>query len=103
MRMSKVHRGQDVAKAIVVWAILAMPGIAPDRSQAAEPVKGATKQAGLGHDVKLEVVYIPPGEFLMGSTAEEKQWAVGQDGGALFSSGGGGIREGYEESLGGCE
>ena len=95
MRMSKVHRGRDVAKAMVVWAILAMPGIAPDRSQAAEQVKGATKQADLGRDVKLEVVYIPPGEFLMGSTAEEKQWAVGQDGGALFSSGGG-VREGYE-------
>ena len=30
----------------------------------------------------LEVVYIPPGEFMMGSTPEEKAWATGIEGGA---------------------
>ncbi|WP_437222021.1 formylglycine-generating enzyme family protein [Planctomicrobium sp. SH661] len=62
----------------------------------AEDVKqGAAKTIDLGSEVALEVVYIPPGRFKMGSTAAEKEWAVGQDGGALFSSGGG-VREGYE-------
>jgi formylglycine-generating enzyme required for sulfatase activity len=70
----------------VFW-ITSLPG--------AEPVQGTTKRIDLGSDVTLETVYIPPGEFKMGSTAEEKKWAVGQDGGALFSSGGG-VREGYE-------
>lgn len=62
---------------------------------AADPVKGSSQKVELGQDVQLEVVYIPPGKFMMGSTAAEKEWAVGQDGGALFSSGGG-VREGYE-------
>ena len=60
-----------------------------------EPAQGASQQISLTSDVTLEVVYIPPGEFLMGSTAEEKEWAVSQDGGAKFSSGNG-VREGYE-------
>ncbi|MDP7206313.1 MAG: hypothetical protein QGH11_12135, partial [Pirellulaceae bacterium] len=38
---------------------------------------------------------IPAGDFRMGSTAAEKEWAVGQEGGAAFSSGGG-AREAYE-------
>jgi hypothetical protein len=32
--------------------------------------------------VPLEVVFIPPGEFMMGSTLEEKVWATGIEGGA---------------------
>lgn len=62
---------------------------------AEDPVKEATKLVHLGDEVSLEVVFIPPGEFMMGSTAAEKEWAVGQDGGAKFSSGGG-VREAYE-------
>lgn len=46
------------------------------------PEKSATKQVDLGRDVTLELVYIPPGEFKMGSTPEEKQWATGIEGGA---------------------
>jgi formylglycine-generating enzyme len=64
-------------------------------AQADEPTKGATKQVDLGHDVTLELVYIPPGDFKMGSTPAEKEWAVGQEGGAKFSSGGG-RREAFE-------
>ena len=60
-----------------------------------EPAQGASIQITLNSDVTLEVVHIPPGDFLMGSTAEEKEWAVSQDGGAAFSSGGG-VREGFE-------
>lgn len=62
---------------------------------AAEPAPGTAKRIELGAKVTLETVYLPPGDFKMGSTAEEKKWAVGQDGGALFSSGGG-AREAYE-------
>jgi formylglycine-generating enzyme required for sulfatase activity len=69
--------------------------IVPGRIRAAEPGQGMAKTVQLGGEVELEVVYIPPGEFQMGSTAAEKQWAVGQDGGAAFSSGGG-AREAYE-------
>lgn len=36
----------------------------------------------LGADTSLELVKLPPGEFLMGSTAEEKAWATGIEGGA---------------------
>ena len=64
-------------------------------SQAEPPEKGASLQLKLGGEVELEVVYVPPGKFMMGSTAEEKQWAVSQEGGASFSSGGG-VREGFE-------
>ncbi|MFT4688664.1 MAG: sulfatase modifying factor 1 [Limisphaerales bacterium] len=49
---------------------------------AAEPRKGATMDLDLGNGVSLEVVYIPPGRFMMGSTAAEKQWATGIEGGA---------------------
>ena len=51
-------------------------------AHADEPVKGASKQLDLGGGVKLEVVYLPPGEFMMGSMAEEKAWATGIEGGA---------------------
>ena len=49
---------------------------------AAEPTKGAAKPVDLGGGATLEVVYIPPGEFMMGSTLEEKLWATGIEGGA---------------------
>ncbi len=70
-------------------------GVSLDVAHAEEPVKGAAKQVDLNRDVALEIVFIPPGEFKMGSTAAEKEWAVGQEGGAKFSSGGG-AREAYE-------
>ena len=41
-----------------------------------------TKELDLGRGVTLEVVYIPPGKFMMGSTPEEKAWATGIEGGA---------------------
>lgn len=71
------------------------PAAAHAQSPTSDPVLGDAHPLTLGDDVQLEIVYIPPGEFRMGSTAEEKQWAVSQDGGALFSSGGG-AREAYE-------
>jgi len=56
--------------------------ILADPSAAAEPAQGATKNLDLGKGVGLEVVYIPPGKFMMGSTAAEKAWATGIEGGA---------------------
>ncbi len=50
-------------------------------AKGAEPAKGDTKQVDLGGGVTLELVYLPPGEFTMGSTPEEKAWAVGPEGG----------------------
>jgi len=79
---------------IFITVIPAMTGCAIV-SPSGESPKGATKWVDLGRGVSLEVVYIPPGEFRMGSTPAEKTWAVGPEGGARFSSGGG-AREAYE-------
>ena len=63
-----------------VVAIAALCGVAP--CHADEPAKDATQRVDLGGGVTLEVVSIPPGEFMMGSTPEEKLWATGIEGGA---------------------
>ena len=49
---------------------------------AAEPNPRESKKIDLGEDVMLEVVYLPPGEFMMGSSPDEKKWATGIEGGA---------------------
>ncbi|MEZ6048220.1 MAG: SUMF1/EgtB/PvdO family nonheme iron enzyme [Planctomycetaceae bacterium] len=49
---------------------------------AEEPTPEKSQQLDLGNGVQLEIVYIPPGEFKMGSTPEEKAWATGIEGGA---------------------
>lgn len=51
-------------------------------SSADEPKLGEAKKIDLGDDVGLELVYVPPGKFMMGSTAKEKEWATGIEGGA---------------------
>ena len=76
-------------------ATIALGCLSADVVDAKDPAQGDARRISLTSDVTLEVVYIPPGEFLMGSTPEEKEWAVSQDGGAKFSSGNG-LREGYE-------
>ena len=57
-----------------------------------EPYQGAAKKFDLGKSVSLEVIYIPSGMFKMGSTAAEKQWATGIEGGAKPGT----VREKYE-------
>ena len=59
---------------------------------AAERTHGASKHFNLGNDVTLEVLYIPPGSFVMGSTPKEKEWATGIEGGAQPGT----VREEYE-------
>ena len=58
----------------------------------------ATKQVKLADDVSLELVYVKPGKFTMGSTLEEKIWATGWEGGAEPGKGlpGTGERESFE-------
>jgi len=86
----------EIGLNIIKHLLLVMILVAGPRAlQAEEPSKGDVKAVDLGGEVTLPLVYIPPGEFKMGSTAAEKEWAIGQEGGAKFSSGGG-AREAYE-------
>ena len=57
-----------------------------------DPKQGDSIQLNLGNDVSLELVYIPPGQFMMGSTETEKEWATGIEGGATPGT----AREKYE-------
>lgn len=56
------------------------------------PKQNAVKKLDLGGGVSLEMLYIPPGGFKMGSTAAEKAWATGIEGGATPGT----ARESYE-------
>ena len=62
---------------ITCWILLGQATL-----MAGEPKQGDTKVLNLGNDVELELVYLPPGKFIMGSSAAEKQWATGIEGGA---------------------
>jgi hypothetical protein len=64
---------------LILTALLLMPLAA---LHAAEPKTGDSKRLDLGDGVTLETLYLPPGEFMMGSTPEEKAWATGIEGGA---------------------
>lgn len=44
--------------------------------QAAGPVPGQPAVVDLGNEQKLDMVWIPEGEFTMGSTSKEREWAV---------------------------
>lgn len=77
-----------LAIAIIVITIQSVTGTI----LAAEPQQGQAQVLKLGEEVTLELVFIPPGEFLMGSTPEEKAWAVGPEGGATPGT----VRESYE-------
>src|SRR5690349_13317494 len=68
------------------------PAAPPYSQDAAAPQIGTARQADIGGAVSLELVYIPPGDFLMGSTPEEKAWATGIEGGAQAGT----ERESYE-------
>jgi len=72
-----------ISMALLCVAIACVAGMTGDVARADERAKGATKLSELGGEVALELVYIPPGKFMMGSTPAEKRWATGEEGGAL--------------------
>src|SRR5688500_17026756 len=62
-----------------------------DRTSVPDKVE-ETKRVSLGNDVTMELVYVPAGQFKMGSTPEEKAWATSRVGGAQPGT----DRESYE-------
>lgn len=81
--------GYRHAAAVLMAIVIGVAGLP---ACGAEPQPGAVTKADLGGGVVLETVFIPPGDFLMGSTPEEKLWATGIEGGAQAGT----ERESYE-------
>lgn len=88
MSRSSILRTSTLTLALITM----VGGLAAGLARGEQPAKGAAKVLDLGGDVALEVVYIPPGEFMMGSTPEERAWATGIEGGAQPGT----ARETYE-------
>ncbi|MEI8381833.1 MAG: SUMF1/EgtB/PvdO family nonheme iron enzyme [Planctomycetota bacterium] len=78
------NRRVRMIRGLFSMAIAACCGLAGmiASGQADEPKQGTTRRLDFGDGISLEVVYIPPGKFMMGSTPEEKSWATGIEGGA---------------------
>ena len=77
---------------IGVLAVGAVLGSGEPAVGADNPEIGKTMKVDLGGGTTIELVAIPPGEFMMGSTPEEKAWATGIEGGAQPGT----ERESYE-------
>lgn len=72
-----------LSKSLFFSAVLAISAMLfPSFTGAQQWQQGDSMRATLGKRTSLEVVYIPPGDFVMGSTPEEKAWATGVEGGA---------------------
>ncbi len=84
--MKELHR----LESLLLVAFLYFFSIYP--ATADEPQQGDVKKLDLGQGVGLELCFIPPGKFMMGSTAAEKAWATGIEGGAQPGT----VREKYE-------
>lgn len=77
---------------ILSLCMIVLTSVSWTTQAAAQPQQGDVLRADLGQEVSLETVFIPPGEFFMGSTPEEKLWATGIEGGAQPRT----VRESYE-------
>ena len=75
--------------ALIIGAVI--HDVQPARG-ADQPPKGKVILADLGGDTTLELMSIPPGEFMSGSTPAERAWATGIEGGATPGT----ARESYE-------
>lgn len=73
---------------VIVGVVMCVMAVA----SADEPRPGDVLTARPSAAAPLETVYLPPGDFLMGSTPEEKAWATGIEGGAQPGT----ERESYE-------
>ncbi|MBI5821885.1 MAG: SUMF1/EgtB/PvdO family nonheme iron enzyme [Verrucomicrobia bacterium] len=60
------------------------PAETRDSALTANPKRGEVCTLALGGSATLELVGIPPGEFLLGSTKEEQAWAVANGGKAEY-------------------
>jgi sulfatase modifying factor 1 len=68
--------------AVAAACCLLTPWLGVAFAIAHEPATGTVKVVDLGAGSRLELLFLPPGDFMMGSTAEEKAWATGIEGGA---------------------
>jgi len=74
---------------LLAW-FLVVASSCPLLAQSAKPAGELV--ISLGQNTKMELVSVPPGEFMMGSTQAEKDWATGIEGGAQPGT----VRESYE-------
>ena len=81
--------------ALTILVLVAYPMDEAAHSQESAKSKDKLLLVDLGKDTKLELVHVPPGEFMMGSTPEEKAWATGIEGGAQPGT----ERESYEGDM----
>lgn len=75
-----------------VLLVVAVIGGGQPAHGADQPSRGQSMRADLGGDVTIELMGIPPGEFISGSTPAERAWATGIEGGATPGT----ARESYE-------
>ena len=79
-------------RTLVLLVVISAGGSFVKATRADEPAPRVSKKVELGEGLALEVVSLPPGEFMLGSTKEEKAWATGIEGGATPGT----DRESYE-------
>jgi len=79
--LSAIHRSLFTAAGLACTTIVGIAGLTAEVF-GQQPEQGQVRTVDLGNDVRLEVLYLPPGEFMMGSTPEERAWATGIEGGA---------------------